>query len=293
MPPKIGFYLMGRKGFYTLETYVLRLQGASIAYVIGARDNALARDYYDDIQDLCTRAGVPFYDRKEAGDVAVDYRFALGWRWLIPNTERLIILHDSLLPRYRGFAPLVNALINGEKQIGVTALFAGASYDTGPIVGQRSLDVHYPLRIATAIEALAPLYAELVISIATKILKGETIEATDQEEAEASYSLWRNEDDYRIDWSLSAASIRRSIDALGFPYRGANAWADDEKCRILEAEEVDDVRIENRDAGKVIFLKGDFPVVVCGTGLILLKKVVYDASGEDMLPLKRFRTHFN
>ncbi len=283
---------MSRKGFETLQTYVQQLHAASIAFVVGARDNAVAKDYYEEIRDLCVQFGIPFYDRNAAEDVSADYCFALSWRWLIPHTERLIILHDSLLPRYRGFAPLVNALINGEKEIGVTALFAGASYDTGPIIGQRSIDVHYPIKIAAAIEALLPLYTELVISIATKILKDETIDAAQQDDSKASYSLWRNEDDYQIDWSLSAETISRSIDALGFPYRGASAWDRDQKCRILEAEEVDDVLLENRVPGRVIFMEEGCPVVVCGKGLIKLNKLVDDTSGEDLLPLKRFRTHF-
>lgn len=114
----------------------------------------------------------------------------------------------------------------------------------------------------------------------------------EQDESKASYSLWRNEDDYQIDWSLSAETISRSIDALGFPYRGASAWDGDQKCRILEAEEVDDVLLENRVPGRVIFMEEGCPVVVCGKGLIKLKKMVDDTSGEDLLPLKRFRTHF-
>jgi methionyl-tRNA formyltransferase len=54
-------------------------------------------------------------------------------------------MHDSLLPKYRGFAPLPNALINGEREVGVTALFASEEYDMGDIVCQRRLAVEYPM----------------------------------------------------------------------------------------------------------------------------------------------------
>ena len=47
---------------------------------------------------------------------------AAGWRWLLPSTEKLIVLHDSLLPRYRGFNPLVSQLIDKEERLGVTAV---------------------------------------------------------------------------------------------------------------------------------------------------------------------------
>lgn len=293
MGRKLGFYLMNRKGAQTLQALLQHVPAASLAFVVSAPDPGVDADYFEEIQALCNRSSVPFYDRTSVPPAAAHYRFAIGWRWMLPEPERLIILHDSLLPRYRGFAPLVNALINGEKELGVTALFAGASYDTGPIIEQRSFEVQYPIKVAEAIEAMAVLYGELVVDLATTLLGGGLLRASPQDEAAASYSLWRDEEDYWIDWHLSAEAIRRTIDALGFPYRGASARAGEQKCRILEAEEVADVRIENRHPGKVLFVVDGCPVVVCGEGLLRLTRVIDEASGEEMLPLRRFRTRFH
>ena len=81
-----------------------------------------------------------------------------GWRWLLPSTEKLIVLHDSLLPRYRGFNPLVSQLIDKEERLGVTAFFASDRYDCGDIINQPSIKVSYPLKINEAIERVCNCY---------------------------------------------------------------------------------------------------------------------------------------
>ena len=113
---------------------------------------------------------------------------------MIHGAAGLIVLHDSLLPKYRGFAPLPTALINAEPYVGVTALFAkekSDEYDRGDILGQRKLAVTYPARIQTVISAISGAYADLVIDIWRRIHAGVKLTGTPQNEAEATYSLWR------------------------------------------------------------------------------------------------------
>jgi methionyl-tRNA formyltransferase len=112
-----------------------------------------------------------------------------------------------------------------------------------------------------------------------------------QDESKATYSLWRDEADYRIDWTKQATMIRRFIDAVGFPFKGASCVVDGKVLRIAEAEEIADVIIENRDAGKVIFIQDGKPVVVCGQGLLKIHGL-YDELGNSMLPFARFRSRF-
>jgi methionyl-tRNA formyltransferase len=56
-------------------------------------------------------------------EICSDFNIAISWRWML-KVSNLIVIHDSLLPKYRGFSPLVNMLINGEDTLGVTVLFA-------------------------------------------------------------------------------------------------------------------------------------------------------------------------
>ena len=71
---------------------------------------------------------------------------AVSWRWMIKHPKnKLIVFHDSILPKYRGFAPLVNMLINGEKEIGVSAIFGADEYDS-EIISEKTT-ISYPIKI--------------------------------------------------------------------------------------------------------------------------------------------------
>lgn len=284
-------FAMTAKGHAVLAVLLREFPGL-VARVVVGRDARLDDDCAADIEALCAEHGVPVGgDRRQP--IATAWALAVAWRWLIePGAARLVVMHDSLLPRYRGFNPLVTALIEGDREIGVTALYASAEYDRGDIIAQASSPVAYPLRIADAIRRICDHYAELARAIGASIVRGEVPAAYPQDEAAASYSLWRDEEDYLLDWSLDAARLRRSVDALGSPYRGAATWLDGRLVRILAASERPDVAIANRAPGKVIFMDGGRPVVVCGRGLLRLDELVDDASGASLLPLARFRSRF-
>jgi methionyl-tRNA formyltransferase len=291
MKKTLLFYAMTRKGYVVLEDHIREFGTEHMAGVITARDSALDNDHYQEIQSLCKRHGIPCYDRAENKAVTAAYAFAISWRWMISGHSRLVVFHDSLLPKYRGFAPLVNMLINGEKKLGVTALFAGKDYDSGDIIAQKSAGIRYPVTIAEAIEKLIPLYCQLATALSKQVLSGKPLRGKKQDEKKASYSLWRDGTDYRIDWRKNAGQIRRHVDASGTPYEGASCQLEGRTVRIHSVEEVNDVKIENREPGKVIFLKEGRPVVVCGKGLLMITSAT-DDKNRSLLPLKKFRTRF-
>jgi len=91
---------------------------------------------------------------------------------------------------------------------------------------------------------------------------------TPQNETEVTYWLWRDEEDYRIDWSSDAAQIQRFIDSVGNPYKGASAFMGEHTVRILDAVVEPDIQIEVRQSGKIVFMREGSPIVVCGRGLL-------------------------
>ena len=289
--PGLTLFLMTEKGYRVLQHVVAHLDTSVVALVVGAPDPSLAQDFFAEIQALCAQAGIPFQRRNVPLAVRTAYALAVSWRWLIADAGTLIVLHDSLLPSYRGFAPLVSCLINGEPRIGVTALFATADFDQGPILGQAARPVQYPLRIADAIQLAVECYLELITQLWPSLQAGQLPPGTPQQEADATYSLWRDEQDYRIDWRADSATIRRFVDALGWPYQGASTLLNGQLHRVLAAEPEPDVTIENRTPGKVLFVRAGQPVVVCGTGLLRLTALRTSAGGE-ALPLTRFRSRF-
>jgi methionyl-tRNA formyltransferase len=287
---KIGFYLMGQKGFSVLQNHLNKFGKTTVAFVVSSHDNHIQKDFYTEIESLCKKNNLEFYNRNTKKKLKAYYSFAISWRWMI-DMKNLIVFHDSLLPKYRGFSPLVNMLINGETRIGVTALFAGKEYDSGSIISQKAIDIKYPIKIQHAIELICPLYCDLAEKIAEVILSGKKPKSKKQNDRKASYSLWRDENDYRIDWNKSSDEIKRFIDAVGSPFKGAITYSDGKIYRINDAEIVNDVEIENRDVGKVIFFQDDKPIVVCGNGLLKITSMTSE-EGKNALPLKKFRTRF-
>ncbi|HQV76753.1 MAG: methionyl-tRNA formyltransferase [Flavobacteriales bacterium] len=290
-----GLYLMTAKGEAVLQRLLADHGPNCVNYVVVAHDAGIEQDCYDSITRLASDAGIPVHDRLTVPQdlKQASHLFAVSWRWLIPLSagQELIVLHDSLLPRYRGFAPLVSALINGDPEIGVTALFANEEYDRGPIIAQKSIAVNYPITIAEAISAIAPCYAELSSEVFDLLRADKTVGRT-QDDATATYSLWRDEQDYFVDWSWDAERIRRFVDAVGSPYKGAATLVDGKRCRILSCEALPDVEVVDRSPGKVIFSHQGKPVVVCGKGLLRILRLIDDPSRADALPLPKFRVRF-
>ncbi|MDY0016259.1 MAG: formyltransferase family protein [Candidatus Delongbacteria bacterium] len=287
---KITLFLMTQKGYRVLEEICKNKFGALIDKVVVGKDKNIDNDYSHEISELCVINNINYCYRNDLKEINTEYSIAVSWRWMIDcKITKLIVVHDSILPKYRGYAPLVNSLINGETRIGVTALFAAEEYDKGDIIAQSVQEISYPIKIADAIERIIYNYIEVVIKVVNLISEERQMIRTEQNEAEASYSLWRDEEDYSINWENSSEEIKRFIDAVGKPYSGASSFIGARKVRILDAEEFEDKNIENRITGKLIFISEGCPIIVCGKGLIKIKKMIFDDTGEEAVPLKNYR----
>jgi len=228
----------------------------------------------DKITALCRSNHIDCREKLVPDYVGDKPLFFVGWQHLIREPkDNFIILHDSLLPKFRGFAPTVNALIKGEKRIGVTAFRPDQNYDTGPIIGQMALEVTYPIRIEQALRQQAALMARLTIEILRSHGSGE-YPAVAQGNSASTYSIWRDERDYHIDWKASAAEIRRFVDAVSFPYAGAKTYINDQPLVVDEATEVEDLVFELRHTGKVCRFEESKPIVICGRGLLRLDRIL-------------------
>ncbi len=292
---KLTLFLMTEKGLYFLQNTHEKFKNLFECVVVGS-DKCLQNDYESEIIKLCIRANIPFVKRADFNEIRTEYALAISWRWLIKHPlNKLIIFHDSLLPKYRGFSPLVNALINGEQQIGVSAIFGSDDFDTGAVIAQSRSDISYPITIKKAISIVNKNYIDCANIVLQILLDNNEFKTTFQNEEESTYSVWRDEYDYAIDWRRSSKEIRRFIDAVGHPYKGASTKLDDATVRILAAEEVHDVKIENRDPGKVLFVDGGKPIVICGSGMIKIIDAWMEGGSENLkslFPLPKFRIRF-
>jgi len=226
-------------------------------------------------------------------DLGISKILCAGWRYLIGDrvlellNGRVIVAHDSLLPKLRGFAPLVTAMLIGDTETGVTFLKAGSGVDDGPILWQDRVTIGPTDTIGDLIEKLLPLYQR-----GTELfLTGKLSNETPQDSASATYSIWRDERDYFIDWNWDASYIERFIRALGNPYAGARTRLGGKVVVIQRATVVEDLRFAVRQPGKVWAIdQQGRPVVVCGSGMLRIESGTLD--GYPLLPLSRLRLRF-
>jgi len=197
------------------------------------------------VKEAAVGAGIPVYQPERIkSDEAYDYfrRTApdavvvIAYGQIIPQRlieiSRLgwINLHASLLPKYRGAAPIQRAIASGEARTGLTTMKIDAGLDTGPILLQRETQIGAnetaPELSARLAEAGAPLMAETLL----KLDRGE-IAPTPQDNSKATFAPTLEKKDGRVDWSLSAETIYNRI--RGFqPWPGAFTTFRGKTCQI-------------------------------------------------------------
>ncbi len=235
------------------------------------------------LRDLALRLSINLLETRHPVLRSEDLTFLVGWQHLLTAaTPSTVVFHDSLLPRYRGFAPTVTALIKGDREIGVTALSPAEALDAGPIVAQRAQSISYPIKIETALQLQAGLMVEIAVDIVERWRRG-GLPLTPQQEEMATFSIWRDDADYEIDWSNSADAIERFVNAVGYPYAGARTTVGQtETVRVSLVTVLPEIHFEIRDVGKIWKLDNGRPVVICGSGMLRIDKC-HREDGSDFL----------
>src|SRR5690606_671145 len=146
-------------------------------------------------------------------------------------------LHASLLPRYRGAAPIQWALIRGEPRTGISLMQMDEGLDTGPVYCQRELDISEEETAGELTERLAELAAEVVRRDLSRALSGELV-ATPQDEALATYAPPIAPEDARIDWNAPAPAIVNLVRGLA-PSPGAYTTIAGKRVRVLALRSVE------------------------------------------------------
>ena len=131
-------------------------------------------------------------------------------------------VHASLLPKYRGAAPVERAIMNGEQETGVTIMLMDEGLDTGPIALQRAVEITPEMTGGELAELLARLGAEAVVEVLFSLASG-TVRLTEQNSLEASYAPKLSDRDLVIGWDRGAREVRDLIRALA-PHVGARTF---------------------------------------------------------------------
>jgi len=184
-------------------------------------------------------------------------------------------VHPSLLPRWRGAAPVQRAMLAGDAVTGVSIMQVVASLDSGPVAMQSKTRI----RTSETAGELAVRLAALGAKTLSELLRGHLhLTARPQNHALATYAHKLAAEDERIDWRLGAKHVDRQIRALS-PRPGAWSRLRDERIRILEAE----VRLADGAPGLAM---DDRLLIGCGQGALRLRRL--QRPGKRILPAEEF-----
>jgi len=181
-----------------------------------------------------------------------------------------INVHASLLPRYRGAAPVHRAIIAGERETGVTIMRIVKRLDAGPMLASVTRSIGREETSVDVERDLAHLGAALLVEIADGLAEGSVAE-TPQDEDAATYAPRLTKDDGAIDWSWPAARIHDLIRGL-HPWPHAFSFLDGRRF-ILIASTADGLTASSDAPGTIVESEGDRLVVATGNGALRLLQI--------------------
>ena len=208
-------------------------------------------------------------------DVAVVAAYGLILPQAILDAPMLgcLNVHGSLLPRWRGAAPVQRAIMAGDEATGVTIMQMEAGLDTGPMLLKRAVEIE-ARNSAQLTEELAQLGAALMVEVLGDLPSYEPIE---QPEEGVTYAAKISKEEARIDWSRPAAELVRQVQGLA-PFPGAWFEVNGERIKLLEARvEKVDPRVRGND-GLVL---DDGLLIQCGTDA--LRPISVQRAGKGMM----------
>lgn len=174
-------------------------------------------------------------------DLKPDLILVIGWYYIIPESvmsipgKGAIGIHASLLPKYRGNAPLVWAIINGEKETGISLFYFDKGIDSGDIIDQKKIEITETDTIKEVLEKVKLNSKEILLKNIPLLKAGAAARVT-QDHSKATVFPKRTPLDGEIDWSLSSQQIKDFIRAQTKPYPGAFTYINGKKIIIWDAD---------------------------------------------------------
>lgn len=173
-------------------------------------------------------------------------------------------IHASLLPKYRGAAPINQCIIDGEQETGVTIMQMDAGIDTGDILAQKKVIIEDKETAETLFDKLSHAGAALIVETLPKIERGEVTPAK-QDEGLASYVKMMDKSQGRIDWTRDAVFIERLVRGLN-PWPSAYTSCQGKTVKIWRSDVVEATAERTEQPGTIVSVEKDFFDVACGTG---------------------------
>jgi methionyl-tRNA formyltransferase len=223
----------------------------------------------ESLRDREARAQLAAWDAEVL--IVVAYGLILPPELLKLPRRGCLNIHASLLPRWRGAAPVQRAILAGDQVTGVTIMRMDEGLDTGPVLLKREIAIGAHDTGGSLHAALARLGAQALLA-ALEGLAGGTLEAQPQPKEGAIYANKVEKSEALIDWSRHAAGIERQVRAFD-PWPIAETTLDGERLRIHSAENVPVKDSKSTNYGAIISVQDGIMLVQCGYGLLGVRKV--------------------
>lgn len=195
------------------------------------------------------------------------------------NSVKCINIHASLLPRWRGAAPITRAIEAGDSHFGVTLMKMDAGLDTGPMLMQESFPLNGTETTVSLTNSVAELGADMLVRL---LAQTESITITEQPQEGVTYAYKVLKEEGRMNFSLSASELERKIRAFS-PFPSSFAEHNGTTVKIWEARLREDI---TGQPGEVVEVNKEGITIACAQGGICA--TVLQRSGKPKMPAQSF-----
>ena len=199
--------------------------------------------------------------------VVVSYGHILTKAFLDAPVLGCVNIHGSLLPRWRGAAPIHRAILAGDAETGVTTMRMDEGLDTGPMLLAERTPISAADTAETVHDRLADMGATLIVSTLDGLMR-RSIDPTPQPEEGVTYARKLGKEEGTLDWRRPAAELERKVRAF-HPWPGTSFTFNDEAIKVLGAA----LALAGGAPGTVTIARDGCPVVACGVGGLRLLKL--------------------
>lgn len=173
-----------------------------------------------------------------------------------------INIHASLLPRWRGAAPIQRSILEGDTETGITIMQMEEGLDTGPMIKKKSVPIRSTTTTPSLHDMLSAMGSTMIVDVVDDLAKNGKLDMVPQTDEGTTYAKMLKKEEGRIDWSKTAQQIDRQVRALN-PWPGTWTEVGGKRLKILEVEILPETHANN--AGSIL----EDGIVVCGNGTTL------------------------
>ncbi|UCG69079.1 MAG: methionyl-tRNA formyltransferase [Thermoplasmata archaeon] len=278
---------------------ILGMEDIEVSLVVIHTHNYCAdcMPYLQEMKELCVTNSIPIEQhdkiremKDKISSLSPDLMISVGYMGILPKEifsipkKGTINLHAGLLPKYRGRGPITWALINDEKEIGVTVHFIDEGIDSGDIIYQDKIQITDEDNAKTLYEKATKKSPDILIR-ALNLLKDKDFKATPQDPQNVIYYPNIPPELGEINWASSSREIFNKIRALTRPYPGAYTYFKGKKIYIWKSSIANRPKFKGHP-GHILEISDNGVLVKTGDSIIVIDQIQFEDT-EEVIPAKK------